>query len=1111
MSRGDVADVSSYRTFTEIEHVLARAAMHTGPIDRISRIANVYNEGVISRQEVLTSQAQVHLFLEILGNSADNVSRSRSLNISPGIIEVWIDTDYVTVRNTGQCIPIEKSPGTTLLIPEMIFGQLRSSSNYDDTQERVLIGMNGLGAKLVNILSSSFTVECCDGKKKFVQTWENNMSATNGPSVSKSKEKYTQITYRLDFPRFFVECNDTEFLSLCLAHCAEISYTCEVPVHVSYGDLTTKFSFKSTKDYVSLFFPNIQAADLIVEKADNYELCLVNSPDQAYIMSFVNGVVTSKGGVHVDACFTCVVDWMKNYLGNHLEGVRITKRDIDCHISVFIKCIVDRPIFDSQTKGYFQGPKIAISISDSHVNKIKKWGVVQKVHELAQGRQLTKLKKTDGKSRARMTNDKLQDANFAGKKNKAGTYLIGTEGDSASSYAVTWIAQFKNHKQNGRDYYGVLPFRGKLLNVLNADFKQLLENREIKNLKEALGLREQMDYSIDKNFQTLRYSGFIMFADSDNDGKHILGLILLFFMARFPSLVRRGYVSFLRTPIVTLTRQNERLKFFTEHSFAEWCTVNDCKRYKIKYFKGLGTSEKSDIVKDFEDRRIVQFMVDEEAETRMLQAFKGTETAERKKWLQEFIDRELIDVEPYNELPITLFIMYELSSYTIENLIRSIVEQMDGLKESQRKILFAAMRKLTVGKEIKTAQIASYAAEVTCYKHGEESLSKAVSQMTMDYVGTNNLPLVKGKGQFGTRLTGPAGCSAPRYTFVTIPSYLKYILRPEDAIIEKRVIDENEEQECENFFPVVPMHVVNGSVGIATGFSSNIPSYHPCDVAHWIICHLSHQQTPSLVPWYKGFRGQIIQREDSFLSVGVMNTLSDGRIEITELPVGQWIIGAKDVSGYTKVLKTLVEEDAIDEDIIDHSTETSPYFIITPKKELDYSALDLIKSHTTKNMTVVYRGTVPGRETSQMCMRDRMPIPVTYRRIDDLLVDFVKIRLEKYAERREKTLHKLQTTISEHEKKSSFIRDVVEGRIVVVKRKIAELETQMKSLGHDLKYLDEVRTKHYTWEWIAKLDEKIRVLKVEHDTLLNKSPADLWISDLNDFVAEISRMPEFNK
>ena len=177
---------------------------------------------------------------------------------------------------------------------------------------------------------------------------------------------------------------------------------------------------------------------------------------------------------------------------------------------------------------------------------------------------------------------KLEDANDAGTRYAADCTIILTEGDSAKSLALAGIEIV------GRDKYGVFPLRGKFLNVREASNSKIMENPEIQNLIKILGISIGTKY---ENVSKLRYGKIMIMTDQDHDGSHIKGLLINFIHHFWPSLFKmEGFLKEFVTPIIKATKGNQSMTFFTIPEYEQWAHGRSLKGWKVKYYKGLGTS-----------------------------------------------------------------------------------------------------------------------------------------------------------------------------------------------------------------------------------------------------------------------------------------------------------------------------------------------------------------------------------------------------------------------------------------------------------------------------------------------------------------------------------------
>jgi DNA topoisomerase-2 len=1070
-----------YQELTDIEHILTRYDMYIGPIDRTPRSTLCLTDKSIVSKTIYHSEGMEQTFLEILGNAADNVQRSREHNIQPGIIEVTIDSTTVTVKNYGMNIPIAQNQNGKW-VPELIFGQLRTSSNYNDNQKRLYIGKNGLGAKATNIFSKLFQIECGDPTRQlyYTQTWENNMHSKSQPTInSYNGPGFTQVIYSLDFNKFGIPEFDTEALEIYGAHCVAVAYTCNVPVYFN----GTKFIVNDIFDYTKYFFQISRATTVMYKDPGGvYDICLIDTPDNAITISFVNGIMTKQGGVHVDAAYKVVTETIISYFGSTVDGIKITKRDIDRHVSMFLSCRLSGIQFKSQTKDYLAKPVPKIDIPPENLKPIKKWALIEIIHKEIMRKQMNQLKKTDG-TNSKVKSGKCCPANFSGNHPRhLETILIMTEGDSADKYSFKFISRVPNRR--GRDFYGNLPLHGKLLNVLNADFLQILNNRDIINIKKNLGLKEEVDYSVDANFAKLNYGSILIMPDPDNDGKHILGLVLLFFIVRFHSLVVRGYINFLRIPVIRVTVNGKRLLFYSMSRYTRYINeLNNPKISNLEYFKGLGSSEDHHIDEDYKNPKLVKFYVDDKAAEKIILAFNKVEAENRKRWLAEWATKELIETEDYEELPVSLFIDHELIDYSIENVIRSIPEAMDGFKDVQRKAFFAALVMFDKRKseKIKTAQVASNAALITCYKHGESCLADAISMMAQDFTGSNNMPYFTGKGQFGDRNEGTRSFSSPRYTAITAPWWRDLIYRKDDKRLENRLIDEGEERECETFFPIIPMHLVNGVVGIGTAYSTNIPSHNPVEIAFWLQSKIKGWPSPVIKPWYKGFMGDILITNHGFTTVGKYK--HDRNIIVNEIPIGMWYVN------YVEFLDKLLEERKII-NYNNNCTDQGPYFeLVGFKDATNLNNLNLIRKHSYSNMTVLYR------------TANRGIAPKIYDKVEKILEDFYEIRRPFYYKRKELIIGEIDKEIAAISARKKFIKAVaVDKNLEIRNRPEADIYNDMSRLDIDRSLLDKVKSREFTQERVIQLENKISAKIIERENISKTAPEDIWFDELDSFI-----------
>lgn len=854
--------------------------------ERDERVLNL-ETGLFQKKTIFLPEGVERLFIEILSNAGDNSARSMFKGIDPGEICVTMTDTTIKIRNGGIPIPVEIHKEEGIYVPELIFGYLMSSSSYDKNKKRKFSSRNGFGAKLTNVFSKVFKVTVADpiNGLLFEKEWRDNMKISDPCSLtdySKDEKAFVEIEYTLDFQRFGYQDNKypSEAFELFSRHIVDTAFTLKIPVSFN----GKKFNIKSGKDYAKLYLGKEavknsilyyswpEGTETIVKKGVEYaknkgvlpiiEICAVDTPDMAERMAFVNNMWTRNGGVHYEAAFKAIASSVLKTVNEpkkakkEIKTPKLTLQDVKKHVSLFVNCWIDDPIFDSQSKNELKSPAPKVNIPEEVLKPLMKWELVARLYAELDAKLFKSISKTDGKKKKNLSGmDKLQDANKAATSESTNCTLYVTEGDSALTFAIKLCSYLPN--QAGRDYIGYYPLRGKPLNVMNAPFDQIMANKEINDLKTVLGLRERVDYTIDENYETLRYGHLMVCADADNDGLHILGLVLNLFYCKYPTLLARGYVKYLKTKILDVRKGKQMIKFYTHHEYNEWKKVTpDYQKWTHNYFKGLGTNENDDIKDESQSPNIVMTTFDEYAAQSFHLAFDKTLADSRKTWISSWVPD--YQVETLKIKPLSSFINHEFIQFSIADVARSIPRFTDGLKTSQRKIMWTALKTWgKKGEKMKVAQFAASVSKKTCYLHGEKSLEGAIVGMAQDFVGANNMPPLEARGEFGTRTKLGADASAGRYIFTKTQFWIPYVFRKEDYPILNMIIDEGQEIEPVTLLPILPMHLINGQIGIGTGSSTWIPAHNPLNIVYWLESKILGLPLPELIPWYRGFTGEI--------------------------------------------------------------------------------------------------------------------------------------------------------------------------------------------------------------------------------------------------------------
>lgn len=1158
---------TDYQQLEHRDHIYKVPDTYLGSCSRnpINKIVFDSRIGQMVSMEMDIPEGLERTFLEIASNAGDNVIKSRINNIDAGKIYFWMDQTTIRVRNEGLSIPIEIHPAANVWVPQLIFGALLTSDNYPDNNKiRMGAGRNGYGAKLTNIFSKYFEIEIGDSihNLSYRQVWLDNMTQISEPEIKQYEgASYVDITYVIDFERFgYHEQAYTELIqALYHRYALDFSMTCEVPI--MFNDV--EYNMSNILDYAQLYIPQTNAIDIKGQTnkvqykfngelrvvVGEYKIAILDTPDNGAHFSFVNGIPTFDGGVHVNEVYNAVKDIfitkLKPQIDNYNSKVSKTGKkiniginDIRQHISIVASFKLPNPEFQGQAKNVLKFPKPSITIPKSAKEKMFNWKVADRLLSLLESKVGGLIPKTHKKTKYLKNIGKGEDANFAGTDKSEQCILCLVEGNSASAYPARLFENILG--SNFRDTIGIEPLRGKLLNTMNANKIDIFSNKVIARINEVMGLDPKLDYMNIEDLIKLRYGYILILSDADVDGIHITGLVVNYLTQMYPGLVKHGRLMSRRTPIVRIThkRTGEMIKFFSLYEFNEWSSRVNTKEFEDpEYFKGLGSSDREVIAMDAKDPTNFVFSYDDMTADMLRLAFDKSLADTRKQWIESYDPKVNRPQTGVSNVSISNFINEELIEFSLDDLQRSIPSEIDGLKISQRKILETAFRHWGSKSETqllkkdlkryKTGRWANFASEQTNYVHGEACLASTITKMAQDFIGTNNMPLFKLKSEFGTRKRGGKDAGDSRYTYSRPYEYLEYIFPKVDFPLLNEQYDENIKIEPEFFLPIVPIHVINGVLGIGTGHSSFIPKFNPLHVINWLKAKLNNQQLPDLIPWYRSFTGTIeisnrwhlddideegFEKEDiidddqdniknhpnqttlnregysRIIIKGCFKQEKNGLLVITELPVGRW------THDYIVWLHKLREQKEI-RDITDHCTAEKVNIEIKGfKKIANHKTLRLIKSYPMTNMVLLD------------CNRK----PKHFTDIYQLMSHFYLIRLHFYSLRKDLFRNRLLAKIKEATEKQDFIQAKISGRLVIDKRAKKDIILDIQKLGLKEAYLQKIKIYDFTQDAIDKLQADISGYQAELQNLEQVSAEELWYSDLIKLEEQLKKLKIYN-
>lgn len=1099
------------------QHVLTRPGMYIGSIEKDAMNVWVLNDDktcmVHKNLEVVPGLYKI--FDEILVNAIDHVTRLKQNGCAHPVrnIKVTIDkeTGVIEVYNDGDSIDVEIHPEHNVYIPEMIFGNLMTSTNYDENEERIIGGQNGIGAKACNIFSSNFRLELVDHKsqKMYVQEWSDNMDQKTVPKITKSTKKpYTKITFKPDYVKFNVQ-NNTLTDDMFAIFQKRVYDVCaltddDVSVHLN-GE---KLSIKNFERYVDLYIGARGAHPRVYQQInDRWEVVATYNESNGFDqVSFVNGVWTVRGGKHVEYVSNQICSKLAELIHKRRK-VEVKPQHIKNYLSVFIKCTIVNPTFDSQTKDLLTTPMSKFGskpeFDDAFIEKLYKTGIVDYAVNLTNVSDGKQMKKSDGKKQATLKGIvKLDDANWAGTTRSKECTLILTEGDSAKAMALSGLDVV------GRDKYGVFPLRGKLLNVKDCNVKKLSENEEITNIKRIMGLESGKAYeSIDQ----LRYGRIMIMTDADEDGAHIKGLLFNMFHTLWPTLFKTDeFICALRTPIIKVRKGQQSFSFYTLTEYDRWREQleSDIKGWTVKYYKGLATSNSEEAKEYFREMKLIEYQYnDKPSDDAMDMAFNKKRADDRKEWLSQYDSSKIVEGE--RKVVYEDFVNKELIHFSNYDVERSIPNMIDGFKTSQRKIMYGCFkRKLT--SEIRVAQLAAYVSEHSAYHHGEASLQAAIINMAQDFVGSNNINLLQPNGQFGTRVQGGKNAGSPRYIYTLIANITPKIFRQDDAALLEHMDDDGFTVEPRMYYPIIPMILVNGALGIGTGFSTNIPCYNPIDIIDRIKGKLTGEKmTSEMIPWYRGFKGSIEKQKSKWLCFGKYKRIAPTKVEITEIPVGTW------TEDYKEFLESLVDSNDDVKAYVSNSGNEDVNFVVTFANE---QALDALLDQMDDNtgypkLESFLKLTSTRISTTNMYLFNAKGQITKYETVEDILDEYYDVRLDMYEKRRRELIRQLENDLLLVAERIRFLELVISRELVMHDKGKKEIEIALEELEFvrfDGSYDYLLRMPMYNMTRDKQLE-----LKNDHDTLMQKkkdtettTASEMWLLELEDLRGDVAKLME---
>lgn len=1125
-------NANDYKKAKKVEHVLLKPTMWIGSTKQIERKAyhmfqpeedNEQEARVfeIKAKKTIVPFAMCHIFQELVSNTGDNVKDSIKCGIDPGECIITIKKNRITIVNNGLCIPIEKD-ANGVYIPESAFGRLLSGSNMGSGDGG---GTHGIGAKGANIMSKEFTLDISNPtqKKRYQQTWTRNTYEKTEPVITKYKEDKSiiSISYTIDHQRFGYEEEKFTYpesaIEIFRWQAASLSFTANIPVTFTIGKDTQRFEY-NLATYAKLYSKNI-SNNFIIQR-DQVRAIFIDTPSKGMQVGFCNYVYNSDGGDHIDIPLKMVAQEVKSLLERRKKEsdpkIKITLPQIKKHATVIISLyrIKDPDYHGGQTKTIFKGPMPEIDIPSEAKKSFKNWGIAREIINASGAKYIKTLYGKDPtKQKGKyIYDDKGDDANILGVE----SCCFGFEGDSAEGY----LDEYRNNlTKEEKDRTATFIFKGKPLNVFKASNATIGKNEELKALIRKLGLEDGLDYTIEKNYKKLRYGKFIIATDADLDGAHIKALIIVFFYRFHPSLLERGdYLYDFKTPCIrvfpkkedaTVVSYNKAKRFYTDGEYKKWLDtleVDALDKWVVKYYKGLGSSEPQDIQQDSKVNDRCLLYQDKDAGEQLLIAMSNEKEYlhKRKEWINAWNPENVRPIKK-KKILISRLVDDQLREFSVYSLKRGL-PSFSGLNHVGNKIIWGAFdfwgRGCGSKKCPKITELAGKIGDLTNYHHGGTSMEGAIITMGQAFTGSNNMPFIVGKGQFGNIKKGPKPAQA-RYLHAEPSPIMPLCFRKEDDPLLVRDTSEGKVVEPVFWLGILPFILMNGSENVVTGWVSKIPQYHPREIAQVYIDRINGIPFPELTPWSRGFKGDVQVRGNVVIYTGMVENVTETDFDVTCLPVGKWgndyknWILKKIMSGEISEYEHDMTSTKVGFKIRGYRVKTEDgNFRDVDVRKLSMRDVNLVNTMKLTNINLIG---LDGKA-------------VHYESISELMEAFFQFRRPYYQKRKDNMMEILQQELGRLKERLAYIRAIVDGKLKLTKEdRPRKREEILKDIG-ELKlnwqfYLPSkgcgykpVKDHNKDEVGIQELEKEIGIIEKKIKEIKKIKIDDMWKDDIQDFL-----------
>ena len=1019
------------------------------------------------------SPALLKILDEIVSNAQDH--QKRDAGVTTISVEIDQRTGLIKVCNNGTMTvptrPFEE--GSEKTVAEVIFGTLLSGSNFNDDEQRQQVGRNGMGGKLTNIYSLRFEILLVDPERnvEYFQRWENNMSKCHPPKVKKSSKKkaQTEVTFLPDYKRFGMEVplDDNVFLLL-KSRVQDVAVTIPSKVRVTFNGETINES--SPKQLGMCFNGQILSNDKFTsDNGSSLEVCVSHTPQSPVSFSFVNG--TRCKGTAYDMVLRKLTEAVNS---KYPQATRISSILKD-ELSLVVNACVINPTFTSQTKEILNLPPSKLgfdyTVSSTFAKKL--------VDALRPSIEASMEKKTDKESSKAIKSKSGPIANFQRptKLGKKPCTLFVCEGKSAQQMVVAGFRKI------GREYYGVYPLKGKILNTMDEKVDEIVKNTEILDLIHILSLDPKKTYDKD-SIRKLPFQNVVILTDQDFDG---LWPPHGFFQNVFS--VAADPPSYLSASFLHTDRESQRS---ADKTLQVVLFATDFQRVargpqieRVQLLQRSRTSSDKEAIEYFSDlkKHTADFVFADNVCHEVLSKWFGKQYANERKLMLQAIDHDSCVDYAKSTITVKEFCDGELVHWSYANVYRTI-PGLDGMKPSHRKVMHTLLQDKKPH-AMKVAELAAKTIGYANYHSGEASLQETIAHMQQDYIGTNQIVFLEGLSQYGSRDDDTKTHAAPRYAKTQFHPVARLMMVPSEDEVLERVEDDGKLCEPKMYATVLPMVLLNGCEGIGTGYSTKIPEYSAKEVL--VRCkHLAMQKDlgdfPPLKPQPHDFKGRVVEEDASHFTYHghVQVATLDGKtvLQITELPPGMWTNPTKEhIEKWSWVKQADVVSTGVDVDI---------RIQVGDDKSCDEHLAEVQKYICKKvNTTNMYAFNMVGVLTK-------------FETPEEILQEHASFKLNVCQKRLDVMIRNMEEKIGLATAKMQYIRHILEGRIPIVgiktevlKSKICEYELEAYMSNLLLMQLTSV-----TEEEMDKMRSTVDILHCSLDNLKQMNAHQLWLEDL---------------